>query len=111
MYSVVSSLSVLIIYIVLLNLECKSHYFGLDCKERCSSHCKNNEPCDHISGECPGGCQDGYMEEYCNSCKKPSLSLMTFYTLNCLFLQKIHFCGLKLAKPDGMEKTVLMNVL
>lgn len=75
------------IYIVLLNLECESNYFGLDCKERCISHCKNSEPCNHVSGRCPDGCQDGFMDEYCNSCKKPALSLMTFYTLNCLFLQ------------------------
>lgn len=56
------------------NIECTPMYFGLDCKERCSSHCKNNEPCNHVSGRCPGGCQDGYIDEYCNSCKKYTLS-------------------------------------
>lgn len=69
-----SSLSVLMMYVVLLNLECKPNYFGLDCQERCSSHCKNNEPCNHVSGRCPGECQDGFMDEYCNSCKKYTLS-------------------------------------
>lgn len=69
-----SSVSVFMIYVVLLYLECKPSYFGLDCKERCSSHCENNEPCNHVSGECPGECQDGFMDEYCNSCKKLTLS-------------------------------------
>lgn len=73
-----SSLSILMIYVVSLNLDCKPTYFGLDCKERCSSHCKNNEPCNHVSGECPGECQDGYMDEYCNSCKKPIFLLKDY---------------------------------
>lgn len=55
-----------------MDIECTPGYFGRDCQERCSGHCKNNESCDHVIGVCPGGCQDGYMDEYCNSCKKPT---------------------------------------
>lgn len=28
-----------------------------------------NDPCDHVSGICPSGCQDGYMGTYCNNGK------------------------------------------
>lgn len=42
----------------------------MTCKERCSEHCINNEPCDHVSGLCPSGCQDGYIGNYCRQCKK-----------------------------------------
>lgn len=59
-----------------LNSECVPGHFGLSCKERCSGHCINNDPCDHVSGVCPGGCQVGYVEEYCNSCKKPIYLLL-----------------------------------
>lgn len=83
----------IMINIVLLNLECKINYFGLDCKEQCSSHCKNNEPCNHVSGECSGGCQVGYIDEYCNSCKKHALSLMTFYILIYFSFYKINLFG------------------
>lgn len=38
----------------------------MDCRELCSGYCTNNEPCNHVSGICPSGCQDGYMESYCN---------------------------------------------
>lgn len=50
--------------------ECNDGHYGLNCRELCSGHCENNGPCDHVSGVCPGGCQDGYMDVYCNSCKK-----------------------------------------
>lgn len=58
-----------------LNLECESGHFGLNCEELCGGHCENNEPCDHVSGVCPGGCQAEYMDEYCNRCKKHTLFL------------------------------------
>lgn len=49
--------------------ECVTGHFGMDCRELCSGHCINNEPCDHFSGICPNGCQDGFIGKHCNSCK------------------------------------------
>lgn len=49
--------------------ECLSGHFGVDCSKSCSGHCMNNEPCDHITGVCPRGCQDGYNGTFCNACK------------------------------------------
>lgn len=60
---------------ILLKIECASGFFGLDCKGRCSGHCINNEPCNHVSGMCTSGCQDGYTENNCNRCKKFAQSL------------------------------------
>lgn len=51
------------------NLECLPGYFGVDCRESCSGHCINDESCNHISGHCSSGCQDGYFGEMCNKCK------------------------------------------
>lgn len=50
-------------------LECSYGFFGTQCKELCSGHCMQNESCDHVSGTCIRGCQDGYMGEYCKNCK------------------------------------------
>lgn len=55
---------------LLPNVECPLGYFGKDCTEHCSGHCIKGEPCDHISGECTNGCQDGYTGVRCSDCKK-----------------------------------------
>lgn len=49
-----------------LCIECPANYFGMDCNERCSGHCMNNEPCDHVRGECINSCQDGYIGAFCS---------------------------------------------
>lgn len=41
----------------------------MNCSKRCSGHCINNEPCDHVSGVCSSGCQDGFDGTHCNHCK------------------------------------------
>lgn len=57
--------------VFLLKSVCADGQFGMNCSNHCTGHCENNEPCDHVSGVCPGGCQDGFTDQYCNSCKKP----------------------------------------
>lgn len=73
----------LFILCVTLNSECKLGHFGMACKETCSDQCLNSETCDHVSGVCSSGCQDGYLGIYCNNCKKlTSLFVkVTFYKL------------------------------
>lgn len=53
----------------LFEVECPSGQYGLDCSERCSGYCTNNEPCDYVNGICPSGCQDGYIGTHCNNGK------------------------------------------
>lgn len=55
--------------IVFLYIECPSQHYGMNCTGRCSGHCINNEPCDHVSGVCPSGCQDGYTGALCTDGK------------------------------------------
>uniref|UniRef100_K1PK35 Receptor-type tyrosine-protein phosphatase U n=1 Tax=Magallana gigas TaxID=29159 RepID=K1PK35_MAGGI len=47
-------------------VKCPLGYFGKGCTEHCSGHCIKGEPCDHISGECTNGCQDGYTGVRCS---------------------------------------------
>lgn len=55
------------------NIECPSGYFGMACSARCIGYCSGYEPCDHVIGMCPGGCQEGYTGQYCNKCKSKKL--------------------------------------
>lgn len=54
---------------ILLNSECPVGHYGIGCMELCSGHCINSEPCGHVSGECPSGCQDGYIGTDCANSK------------------------------------------
>lgn len=55
-----------------MNSGCEAGFYGLNCSNLCSGNCANSDPCDHVSGVCPGGCQNGYIGAHCNSCKKPA---------------------------------------
>lgn len=70
-------------------LECPPGYFGMACSARCFGQCSSNIPCDHVSGMCPGGCQDGYLGRYCNECKSretlsPFVLTKTYQIYNCV---------------------------
>lgn len=41
----------------------------MGCREKCSGHCKNEEPCDYVTGVCFNGCKDGFSGRLCNNCK------------------------------------------
>ncbi|XP_062591638.1 protein draper-like isoform X2 [Saccostrea cucullata] len=43
---------------------CSPGRYGKDCKEVCG-YCERNEPCNHITGSCPGLCEPGYYGEKC----------------------------------------------
>lgn len=67
--------------------ECPCGRFGNGCLERCSRHCIDNEPCDHISGECPSGCEDGYIGMDCTKSK------ISFYTSFFLIQPVLENCN------------------
>lgn len=73
--------------------ECANGQFGINCSNHCSGHCENNDPCDHVSGVCPIGCEDGYLDEFCNSCKKLNFlySNMAYNTINWFCLRYCTF--------------------
>lgn len=45
--------------------ECDPGNFGLMCKDECSFHCLDPLSCDHVTGSCDGGCEDGWIGSRC----------------------------------------------
>lgn len=49
-------------------VECPPGSFGTNCSGKCKRFCR--DPCNHISGICDNGCQDGWLGPHCNQCKQ-----------------------------------------
>ena len=62
-------------------LECNPGSFGAMCKDVCSQHCQDSRSCDHITGTCVGGCQDGWIGSKCTESKPISICRMHAYLL------------------------------
>lgn len=76
--------------------ECNDWTFGYDCKNNCSGHCSNNNPCIKQTGHCNGGCKSGYTNVFCDESKYyittlysahlwRQISLYTCFKKNILF--------------------------
>lgn len=68
--AVENKIFVLYFKLYFLCLVCLSGHYGTNCSERCSGHCINIGSCDHVSGVCPDGCEDGYTGKLCNNSTK-----------------------------------------
>ncbi|XP_061185172.1 multiple epidermal growth factor-like domains protein 10 [Saccostrea echinata] len=45
---------------------CPNGSYGHECKSKCSGHCKDRTPCNHVTGECARGCNVGWTGTLCN---------------------------------------------
>ncbi|XP_062613599.1 multiple epidermal growth factor-like domains protein 10, partial [Saccostrea cucullata] len=60
--------------------ECPVGKYGLECKQTCAGHCKDNANCDGVLGHCSGGCASGWTGTLCDKeCLDGS------YGENCVF--------------------------
>ncbi|XP_061185174.1 receptor-type tyrosine-protein phosphatase alpha-like [Saccostrea echinata] len=46
--------------------SCPNGSYGQECKSKCSGHCKDRIPCNHVTGECVRGCVVGWTGSLCN---------------------------------------------
>ena len=51
-----------------LFIGCDAGTYGVDCKNNCSSNCKNGT-CHHVNGRCIYGCKPGYIDDKCDNSK------------------------------------------
>nr|XP_022305551.1 platelet endothelial aggregation receptor 1-like [Crassostrea virginica] len=45
--------------------ECPDEWYGFDCKQQCSGHCRDNDPCNKANGTCDGACAAGWIGSFC----------------------------------------------
>lgn len=99
----------------LSHLVCPYRYFGMDCSESCSGHCINNETCDHVSGVCTNGCQDGYTGSLCTISKiHVWFTWKKFDVVNLFAVKRFLFINIsskQLAKRVITAETALFFVL
>ncbi|VDI83389.1 Hypothetical predicted protein [Mytilus galloprovincialis] len=66
------------------NKTCDNGFYGSGCLAKCSFNC-NISPCNHISGECIGGCKNGWMGFNCtDGCDDWSFGNNCSSRCNCL---------------------------
>lgn len=49
-------------------LACPTGHYGVNCSDTCSPHCQA-DTCDHVTGVCISGCEDGYKGQLCRKRK------------------------------------------
>ena len=57
-----------------LRKGCVDGWYGVDCKQNCSGHCRDNIPCNHVTGQCDGGCAAGWRGALCDEGKQTKWS-------------------------------------
>lgn len=45
--------------------ECGRGWYGGNCSRRCVGHCKDGATCNHVTGQCNGGCDAGWEGYLC----------------------------------------------
>ena len=46
--------------------ECVRGWFGQNCKQQCSGYCRDSNVCNHVTGQCDGGCAAGWRGTLCD---------------------------------------------
>ena len=97
---------------VFLRQDCSSGTYGKDCTKKCSEYCLDNKSCNHIDGACTNGCQNGYIGDICNACKKIcKCNLLSFFIINTVsFYWNVNYIIFKPANKDVTAKTVHTHV-
>ena len=49
-------------------IACAGGTYGLECNEVCG-HCKFKTYCHNTNGTCLGGCEPGFLDDLCKTCK------------------------------------------
>lgn len=45
--------------------ECEDRWYGVNCTKQCIGHCRDNTPCNHVTGQCDKGCDTGWKGYMC----------------------------------------------
>lgn len=45
--------------------ECMRGWYGVNCSRPCVGYCKDGTTCNHVTGQCNGGCNAGWTGIFC----------------------------------------------
>lgn len=48
-----------------MSKECRGGWYGVNCSQQCSGHCKDNATCNYVTGQCDKGCEVGWTGTLC----------------------------------------------
>lgn len=51
---------------VFLCTGCTEGWYGINCSQQCSGHCRDGTTCNHVSGQCDGRCDAGWTQFACD---------------------------------------------
>uniref|UniRef100_A0A8W8NS93 EGF-like domain-containing protein n=1 Tax=Magallana gigas TaxID=29159 RepID=A0A8W8NS93_MAGGI len=51
---------------VICNTKCREGWYGINCSQQCSGHCRDDTPCNHVTGQCENKCAAGWTGLHCN---------------------------------------------
>lgn len=46
--------------------ECIEGWYGMNCSQQCTKHCKDSKTCNHVTGHCEKGCAAGWTGPFCD---------------------------------------------
>lgn len=46
--------------------ECIEGMYGSECLQQCPGHCRDSVTCNHVTGQCDGGCDKGWTGDLCD---------------------------------------------
>lgn len=50
--------------------ECTEGWYGVNCSQTCSRHCRDSTKCNHVTGQCEKGCDTGWTGSLCTKGKR-----------------------------------------
>lgn len=59
--------------------ECKKRWYGINCSQQCVGNCNDRTPCNHVTGQCDGGCDVGWTGKCCDKRKYFNLTYHFIY--------------------------------
>lgn len=54
--------------------DCKEGWYGMNCNQQCTKHCRDEGFCNHLTGQCDRGCAAGWTGVMCDAGKTCNLT-------------------------------------
>lgn len=77
------------IFFLLLTV-CDEMWYGVNCSQRCAGHCKDNDTCNHVTGQCDRGCDAGWTQSDCDNGR--IILCVWFILCNLIQMYRFGFC-------------------